>query len=337
MYRIPFLDLRPQPWLRQLLDRAYQRVMDSGRYVGGQEVEAFEAEWAAYCEAEYCVACGNGFDAIQLALRALELEHIDTVAVSPLTCVPTWQAVRLAGHSPVPLDGRDKNHTISVIVHLYGMINRVPDAPVGRWIIEDCAQAHGSRYFGHPAGKQGDVACWSFYPTKNLGCYGDGGAITTNNSWIAGNARRLRNYGDRQKGINSRLDPLQAAFLRVKLHYLDQWNELRRQNAVQYSLYLSGCPGITIPEAPEGCLPNWHQYAIRTERRDELKAFLEEKGIETMIHYPDHPYHQIYGQSLPIADDWCAHTLSLPIAPPLSEQEIRYVAERILEFHDHRN
>jgi dTDP-4-amino-4,6-dideoxygalactose transaminase len=232
---IIFNNLIPEPWLRPSLDAAYDRVMDSGRYIGGVEVEAFEQEWAAYIGVDYCVACGNGFDAIQLAMRAIGAKHVFVSSKAPLA---SWQAVRAVGALPIPLESRDElsDNTVTMTVHLYGIPNELPASD--GWRIEDCAQAHGAMQAGAKVGVWGSAACWSFYPTKNLGCYGDGGAVTTNHQGLAERVRELRNYGGMQTGINSRMDPLQAAFLRAKLPSLDQWNEVRALNASLYQTLL---------------------------------------------------------------------------------------------------
>lgn len=324
------MKLKPPPGLARELEAAYRRVMDSGQFIGGYEVEAFEAEWAAYCGAKYCVSCGNGFDALQMAIRAVD-SHAPYIQVDPKTFIASWQAVRVAGSTPFPPEY--PAGCFRLIVHLYGIIQEPPSNNQWTYIVEDCAQAHGATYNGTKAGRFGIAGCWSFYPTKNLGCYGDGGAVTTDNIVIAEKIREIKNYGQKGEGINSRLDALQAAFLRVKLPYLDGWNAVRSRNAAEYQAGLADLPGVGLPHIPAGSQPAWYDFAISARRRDELKAFLEERGVATMIHYPDHPYHMIYGGNLPEADEWCKTTLSLPVAPHVTLYDIEYVIDRIREFY----
>lgn len=314
------------------LEAAYRRVMDSGHFIGGYEVEAFEHEWAEYCGVRYCVSCGNGFDALQLAFRSLKTEERQaSVVTDTKTFIATWQAVRAAGGIPIPVTKWQGRYNL--IVHLYGIIQKVPEFYSTDYVIEDCAQAHGATYNGKKVGKFGIAGCWSFYPTKNLGCYGDGGAVTTDDAGMAQEIKELKNYGKEEQGINSRLDALQAAFLRVKLPYLDGWNAIRTRNASRYQAGLAHLPGCELPHIPAGSQPAWCDFAISATRRDELKTFLGERGVETMIHYPDHPYHMIYGKNLAEADEWCAHTLSLPVAPHVTESDVDYVIEKVREFY----
>jgi len=231
MEQIKFIDLKPKGQLANELTKAYDRVFNSGTYIGGKEVEAFEAEWAEYCEAKYCVGVGNGFDALVLACgyMAESYKPIKPGIHTPWkTCIPTWMAASTSC-SPLPQPYKEK---LKIAVHIYGRIT-LPDGYEKDYLIEDCAQAHGAKKDGVRAGKFGKIACWSFYPTKNLGALGDAGAITTDDEAVAEYARDLRNYGNRDdKGINSRPDPLQAAFLRVKLPHLDDWNAWRKENAM---------------------------------------------------------------------------------------------------------
>lgn len=327
-------DLHPDSHLQVKLDMAYDRVMNSGRYIGGVEVEAFEKEWAEYVGVKHCIACGNGFDALQLVLRAVGADTYEYVRASEKTFLATWQAIRVAGSYPAPMDVPDLG--VTLVVHLYGIVQPLPnmDGELSYWLIEDAAQAHGATWKGKKAGSLGSAGCWSFYPTKNLGCYGDAGAITTDNDYIADTVRELRAYGGVRTGINSRMDSLQAAFLRVKLPYLDEWNDRRRVNASIYMQELAGIPGLTLPVVPPGCEPCWHQFAIHAERRDALKAHLSQNGIETLVHYPVPP-HRLIGTryDLPDVDDWAAHTLSLPVAPHVNDWDIQYVCHAIREFY----
>lgn len=330
MYRIRMNDLTPPRQLWEKIDASYKLVMATGQFIGGREVEAFEEEWADYIGAKYCVSCGNGFDALQLLLRCWTPQEI---FVSSYTCIPTWQAIRAVGNSPRPIEinrGETKA-PIKIVVHLYGFINKPPK---DCWLIEDCAHAHGAMLGSKKAGMLGHAAAWSFYPTKNLGAYGDAGAITTWQEGLAQELRSLRNYGEKRIGINSRMDTLQAAFLRAKLPYLDEWNSIRARNAAIYSMALKDIHGLVLPVRPAECVPSWHQYAVRSTRRDELKKFLEERGIETLIHYPIPPHRALgYAYDLPEVDAWANETLSLPVAPHVREIDVKFVCETIQEFY----
>jgi len=293
--------------------------MSSGRYIGGYEVEAFENDWAEYCQVDHCVACGNGFDALQLVLRAFGVEPGEPVVVPQWTAIPTWAAVEAIRANPVIDSANDWQESIGV--YLYG----IPFSK--RWFsLIDAAQAHGIKQHKEKP------MCWSFYPTKNLGCYGDGGAITTPAASLAARLRELRRYGA-PGAINSCLDPLQAAFLRVKLPYLDGWNETRRQHAARYLDGLKDVPGITLPDVPDWCEPVWHQFVIQTPKRDELMGHLSDLGIETMIHYPVPPHRALgYDYDLPEADRLAREVLSLPVAPHLTDKDIDTVIEAICAF-----
>lgn len=326
-----FVDLTPTGDLRRQLDDAYERALSSGCYIGGAEVESFEREWADYIGTRYCVACGNGFDALQLVLRAFDIE--DFISVPEWTAAPTWAAVQITGSKPYPLpDGWANDETVQIIVHLYGIPSRTEFKSSRRMaFIEDCAQAHGATVNGKRCGSLGLAGCWSFYPTKNLGAYGDGGAITTDDEALAAELRLLRSYG-KPGAINSRLDPMQAAFLRVKLRYLDGWNARRREIAEMYQQGLRDVP-VTLPQVPAGCEAVWHQYVIQTPRRDELKSYLAERGIPTMIHYPAPPHRALgYDYDLPEADRLAVEVLSLPIGPHLSDRDVERVVEAIREW-----
>lgn len=346
--KVPFLDLRAAYLeLKPEIDAAIARVLDSGWYILGHEVEAFEAEWAEYCGASHAVGVGNGLDALTLALRALEIGPGDEVIVPSNTYIATWLAVSAVGATPVPVEPDPATYNIDptriaaaitprtralLPVHLYGQpADLDPILAIARQhnlaVVEDAAQAHGARYKGRRIGAHGDVVCWSFYPGKNLGAFGDAGAITTNRVELADRIRVLRNYGSREKyvnevqGMNSRLDPLQAAVLRVKLLVLDEWNQRRRDIA---SLYTEGLmsSSLLLPEVPNWADPVWHLYVVRSPDRDALQARLSESGISTLIHYPIPPHRQEAfadhcNTSLPIADRLASEVLSLPISPHL--------------------
>lgn len=321
---IKFANLIPPNDLRKQLDQAYDRVMSSGVYVRGQEVEAFENEWADYNKARYCVSCGSGLDAIQLVLRARH--KIGPVYVTDWSASSTWAAVEAAGLFPRPLSLLVEKTYNAVIVHMYGIKAPIPSPPNFGVHIQDCAQAHGLEVTG--------TCTWSFYPSKNLGAYGDGGAITTDDFDLTEALREYRNHG-RQGALNSRLDPLQAAFLRCKLDYLDQWIERRKEIASIYREGLCNLFDIALP------LPSWedynksvwHQFVIRSPRRDELQTFLAGNGIETMVHYPTPGYTALgYDYDLPMCNLMAREVLSLPIGYHLTDGEILYVAGKVKEW-----
>lgn len=347
---IPFLDLgAAYRELKTEIDTAIQRVLDSGWYILGPEVEAFEAEWAAYCEADHAVGLANGLDALILALQALDIGPGDEVIVPSNTYIATWLAVTAVGARPVPVEPDTATHNIDpariadaitpatralLPVHLYGQpADLDPVLALARQhglaVIEDAAQAHGARYKGRRIGAHGDVVCWSFYPGKNLGALGDGGAITTNRPDLADRIRVLRNYGSRVKyenevlGGNSRLDPIQAAVLRVKLSHLDAWTDRRRAIAGTYAEGLRDT-GLILPHVPEWADPVWHLYVVRSPDRDGLQQRLAAAGVGTLIHYPIPPHMQaayeglgLAPEALPLARDLAGEVLSLPMGPQL--------------------
>lgn len=364
---IPFLDVSAgYRELQEELDAAYHRVMNAGWFILGREVEEFEREFAAYCDTHHCVSVGNGLDALHLALRALDVGPGDEVLVPSNTFIATWLAVSAVGAVPVAvepdpatfnMDPAAVDRAISpktravIMVHLYGQPADA-DAIVeivrnrGVKVIEDAAQAHGARYRGRRVGSLSDCACFSFYPGKNLGCFGDGGAITTCDTEIAHRLRQLRNYGSQRKyqhdikGANSRLDEMQAAFLRVKLRYLDDWNQRRQQLATVYRRALRGSSIVTLPHVPLWADPVWHLFVVRTRWRAELQQHLTAQGVGTMIHYPIPPHRcgayaagSWAGGRPRIAERLADEVLSLPMGPHLDENEAAIVAESILRFH----
>jgi dTDP-4-amino-4,6-dideoxygalactose transaminase len=364
MRKIPFLDVgRTYTELKPELDAAVQRVMDSGWYILGEEIEAFETEFSEYCGTKYCVGVANGLDALQLILRAYGIGPGDEVIVPSHTFIATWLAVTMAGAKPIPVEPLDDtSYTISpnlieaaitprtkaiMPVHLYGCpVEMEPIVGVaarnGLKVIEDAAQAHGARYRGRRAGSLGDAAGFSFYPGKNLGAFGDGGAITTDDPWLDARLRSLRNYGSSTKyvhdfpGLNSRLDPIQAAMLRVKLHKLEEWNARRLALAECYRKCLAGS-GVSLPLIPNGRDPVFHLFVIRTGSRDRLQSGLREAGIQTHVHYPIPPhrqgaYHDMQGFSLPVAERLADEVLSLPIGPHLSMNEVEEVANQVRQI-----
>ena len=351
MTTIPFLDLRAAYLeLKVDIDAAVARVLDSGWYILGPEVEAFEAEWADYCEATHAIGVANGLDALTLALRTLDIGSGDEVIVPSNTYIATWLAVSGVGATPVPVEPDAATHNIDptrieaavtprtralLPVHLYGQpADLDPILDIARRhnlrVVEDAAQAHGARYKGKRIGAHGDIVCWSFYPGKNLGALGDAGAVTTNDAALAERVTLLRNYGSWQKyvneepGVNSRLDPIQAAVLRVKLGVLDDWTERRRAVAAAYAEGLTDA-GLILPYVPNWAEPAWHLYVVRSPARDELQARLSEAGVGTLIHYPIPPHMQaayaelgIAPDALPLARQLASEVLSLPMGPHLS-------------------
>jgi dTDP-4-amino-4,6-dideoxygalactose transaminase len=359
---IPFLDLgAAYRELKPEIDSAVSRVLESGWYILGSEVEAFETEWAAYCEAQHAVGLANGLDALILALRALDIGPGDEVIVPSNTYIATWLAVSAVGGIPVPVEPDPATHNIDptrveaaitphtraiLPVHLYGQpADLDPILNIARRyglrVIEDAAQAHGARYKGRRIGAHGDIVCWSFYPGKNLGAMGDAGAVTTNNSDLAERVALLRNYGSRQKyvnevaGVNSRLDPVQAAVLRVKLKMLDNWSDRRRAVAAAYTDGLNES-GLILPIVPDWSEPVWHLYVVRTTDRVALQARLNEAGIGTIIHYPIPPHMQaayaeleIAPDALPLARDLACEVLSLPMGPQLDLDHVKQVITQL--------
>ena len=348
---VPFLDLAAAyRELKMEIDTAVARVLESGWYILGPEVASFEEDWAAYCGADYAVGLGNGLDALILALRALDIGEGDEVIVPSNTYIATWLAVTAVGARPVPvepdihtynldpelIERSITNATRAILpVHLYGQpADLDPILAIARHhgiaVVEDAAQAHGAQYKGRPIGAHGDVVCWSFYPGKNLGAMGDGGAITTNRADIADRIRVLRNYGSREKyvnevqGSNSRLDPIQAAILRAKLPYLNAWTDRRRTVAVEYGKALTTSQFV-LPKVLNWADPAWHLYVVRTPERERLQKHLAKTGVQTLIHYPIPPHLQgayaHFGHAegaFPIAEKIAGEVLSLPIGPQMS-------------------
>ena len=357
---IPFLDMKAAyAELKSGLDAAYGRVMESGWFVLGKEVEAFEAEYAAFCGTRYCVGLGDGLEALELVLRAWDLGPGDEVIVPSNTYIATWLAVTALGAKVVPVEPTPEGPNIDperiaaaitprtraiMPVHLYGEPADM-DAIMalagkhGLKIIEDVAQAQGAKVRNRRAGALGHAGAHSFFPTKNIGAYGDGGAVTTDDAALADRLRTLRNYGSKvkyvniERGFNSRLDEMQAAFLRVKLNVLDAWNERRRCVAARYDDKLADIPGLGLPRAPQWAEPVWHLYVVRCARRKELMAALDRAGIGSLIHYPIPPHlQQAYadlGQgrgAYPLAEALADTVLSLPMSPHMSEGAVDEVA-----------
>lgn len=361
---IPFLDLQATyDELQVDIDASVKRVLQSGSYILGPEVESFEREYSDYCEAKFCIGVGNGLDAIYIALKALGIGAGDEVLVPANTYIATWLAVSQCGAIPVPIEPSMDTYNINpslfskaitkktkaiIAVHLYGqpapldeILNFASEFDLR--VIEDAAQAHGASYQGRKIGAHSDMVTWSFYPGKNLGAFGDGGAITTDNEELARKAAVIRNYGSKYKyindvkGLNSRLDPLQAAILRVKLSKLDEWNTRRKEIA---EIYDKGFKSTGLFSPREECNSNssWHLYVLRHSNRDVIVKKLNELGINVLIHYPIPPHLQkAYGSlgyvrgAFPIAEKLSDEVFSLPIGPHLPRVNVEKIIQSVLK------
>ena len=361
---IPPLDLKAAATeLQPELEAVFRRFLESGRYVLGPETDAFEEEYAAYCRADHCVGVSSGLDALHLALRAAGIGAGDEVIVASNTYIATWLAVTHAGAAVVPAEPDPATHNLDpdcisacitprtkavLATSLYGQpvdydrIRQITDSS-GLLFLTDSAQANGACFGDRPVGGLADMECHSFYPTKNLGAMGEAGAVTTSNPEFARRIRLLRNYGSEQRyqhqtpGFNCRIDELQAGLLRVRLRYLDDWNARRRTIASVYSESLAACSDLTLPHEADGTTHAWHQYVIRSDRRDQLQQDLKENGIITLIHYPVPPHQsEAYrfagfpSDQFPIANELAASVLSLPMSPHLAKDDALQVAETIL-------
>jgi dTDP-4-amino-4,6-dideoxygalactose transaminase len=365
MKSLSFLDIRAINLRdREAFHKALDRVLDSGRLILGQEVERFENTFAQYCETTHCVGVANGLDALHLVLRAWGIGDGDEVIVPSNTYIATWLAVNQCGATPIPVEPRSDTCNIDpesieasitsrtraiIAVHLYGQPAEMDKIMViakrnGIKVLEDAAQAHGARWCGRRVGSLADAAAFSFYPGKNLGAVGDGGAITTNDSVLADSVAVLRNYGSRHKyvnevkGYNSRLDELQAAFLLEKLIRLDEDNLHRKRIADFYSQNLYGLNMVQLPKLADGSESVWHLFVVQTAERNALIRSLKDDGIETMIHYPIPPHKQKaysgqkFSGSFPISRRLHNEVLSLPIGPTLTIQEAELVVKSIYRF-----
>lgn len=364
--QVPFLDLKaPYRELKDEMDAAYQRIMESGWFILGEELNAFEREFSEYCGADYCIGVGNGLEALHLILRALDIGPGDEVIVPSNTYIATWLAVSYAGATPIPVEPDERTYNLDpnrveaaitsrtkaiLPVHLYGQAADM-DALVeissrrGLKLIEDAAQAQGARYQNRLTGSLGDIAGFSFYPGKNLGALGDAGGIVTSDAALADRVRVLRNYGSRvkydheAKGFNSRLDEMQAAFLRVKLRKLDEWNERRRKLATFYLERLQGTPNLILPHVPANVEPVWHLFVVRHPERDRLQQHLTQNGVGTLIHYPCPPHLQLAYHELeysrgdfPLAEIMATEVLSLPMGPHVTIEEAEHVVAAVASF-----
>jgi dTDP-4-amino-4,6-dideoxygalactose transaminase len=365
---VPFLDLKTSHReLQSELEIAFRRVIESGAYILGEEVAAFEREFAEYCGVKHCIGVGNGLEALHLILRAYNIGPGDEVIVPANTYIATWLAVSYAGANPVSVEPDRRTYNLDpgllgkaitpktraiLPVHLYGQpADMDPIKGIARQydlkVIEDAAQAHGAGYKGRSTGSLGDAAGWSFYPSKNLGAIGDAGAVTTNDDELADRIRLLRNYGSRAKyyndvkGYNSRLDPLQAAFLRVKLGYLNEWNQRRKLIAAYYCDALANIKDLTLPFVLEEIDPSWHLFVVQHLKRDNFQAHLTQAGIGTLIHYPVPPhlskaYAELGGKAgdFPITEQMAEIVISLPMGPGLDMEQVESVVQSIKSFKE---
>lgn len=363
--QVPFVSFLPmEKELDQELKNAFERVYSRSWYILGEEDKAFEQAFASYLGVNNCVGVGNGLDALVLALRALKIGPGDEVIVPSNTYIASVLAISYAGATPVLVEpdidtfNIDPHLIESAItgktkaimpVHLYGQacdmdpVMKIADK-YGLFVIEDCAQAHGATYKGKKVGTFGNAAGFSFYPGKNLGALGDSGAVVTDNDELASEIRALSNYGSDYKyhhilkGVNSRMDEMQAAFLSAKLPHLDRMNQARRRIADMYSSKINN-PKVILPAVNPECVPVWHVYGVRCEERDALESFLKERGIGTNKHYPT-PIHlqeaykdlAIPEGALPIAEKISKTELSLPIYYGMTDEEIQYVIDSVNEF-----
>ena len=359
-----FLDMKaPYLELKDELDAAYRRFMESGWYVLGPEAENFERVWAEFCGTRYCVGVSNGLDSLCLGLEAGGVKPGDEVIVPANTYIATWLAVSQVGATPVPVepDWRTYNldpskieaaitpkTTAIAVVHLYGMpadMDPIMEIAARRrlFVLEDVAQAQGAIYKGRRTGHLGHAGAFSFYPAKNIGAFGEAGGVTTDDPEIADRIRVLRNYGSRVKyhnevkGYNRRIDGLQAAFLAVKTPHLDEWNARRRRIAALYKKELDSVPGLVLPPFDLDASV-WHQFVIRVKNRDAVQTRLKETGIPTMVHYPIPPHlSEAYADlgfkkgDFPITEEMADTFLSLPIGPHMSDGDAEIVAQKLLK------
>ena len=362
---IPFLDLKaPHQELRRELDEAFTQILDSGWFVMGSQLEAFEGEYASYCGVKHCIGVSNGLDALHMILRAYDIGDGDEVIVPSNTFIATWLAVSYTGAIPVAVEPDIRTYNINphlieaaitprtkaiIAVHLYGQPADMDSIiEIARKynlkIIEDAAQSQGARYKGRNSGSLGDAAGHSFYPSKNLGALGDAGAITTDDDELADKLRVLRNYGSRAKyinevkGFNSRLDEMQAAFLRIKLRKLDEWNDRRKALAAYYMEALVN-ERLILPYVPEWADPTWHLFVVRLPSRESLQQHLAAAEIGSVVHYPIPPHLQpAYAEfgyeksDFPISEMIHEQVLSIPIYPHLDIRQAEIVQSVINQF-----
>lgn len=363
---VPFLDLKVQrDSIKQELMAAIGQVIDNTAFAGGKYVEQFENEYADYCNCKYAVGVGSGTAALWAALLAMDVGEGDEVITVPNTFIATVEAIYMAGAETVFVDVDEKTYNMDpeklkdaitsrtkaiIPVHLYGQpADMDPIIEIakehGLYVIEDASQAHAAEYKGKKAGTIGDAGCFSFYPGKNLGAYGEAGIVVTDNEEFAENMRMFRDHGQNKKyyheiiGWNSRMDGLQGAVLSVKLKHLDKWTELRRRNAAYYTEFLQSAAGVTIPYESPDVKHVYHIYPVLVENPGEMQQMLKEKDIFSAMHYPV-PIHlqnafahlNISSGSFPAAERSSSMELSLPMFPELSEEQIHYVCDQIREI-----
>ena len=358
--KVPFLNLkRNYQVIQKEIDKSIAKVIKSGSYILGNEVESFEFEYAKFCKVNYCVGVANGLEALQIALTSLGVGNGDELIVPSHTFIATWLAVSHVGAIPIPVEPDPNTYNIDpklittkitkktkaiIMVHLYGQPADIDSIMAiakknNLYVIEDAAQSHGASYKNKMIGSHGDIIAWSFYPGKNLGAFGDAGALTTKSKKLYEKIKILRNYGSREKyvnsliGFNSRLDPIQAAILSTKLKLLKKTNLLRRKIAKKYIDKIE--PLCFIPSTDKLSEHVWHLFVIRHERRDKLRAQLDNYGVSTLIHYPIPPHLQkaysflnLKKGSLPITEKICSEVISLPLDPYMSNDEIDYVISK---------
>jgi dTDP-4-amino-4,6-dideoxygalactose transaminase len=362
---VPFLDLKAQYLpMKDEIHAALDAVLDKTAFAGGPFVAQFEKEFAAFCGTEHAVGVGNGTDALWMALLALGVGLGDEVITVPDTFIATTEAITYCGATPVFVDVDERSYNMDprlleaaitpktkavIPVHLFGqMADMGPIIDIARkhnlFVVEDASQAHGALYQGKPAGSLGDVGCFSFYPGKNLGAYGEAGGVTTNDAALADKMRMYRDHGSSKKyyhqvvGWNARMDGFQGAVLSVKLKYLPQWNEARRKNAALYNKLFAGVDSIITPTEMDYGKHVYHVYALRVKNRDELIAKLNEKGVGTNVHYPlpihlqnAYAFLGLKPGSYPVAEKCASEFISLPMYAELTEEQIRYVADAVKE------
>jgi len=365
--KVPFVVLKRQhSFLKEKIEDKIRKVLESSEFILGEEVDIFEKKFAEYCQTKHCVGVGSGTSALYFSLLACDINPGDEIITTSNTFIATVMPISWIGAKVRFVDINPETYTLDcsklekiinsktkviIPVHLYGRPVDMDSVlniakKYGLKVIEDACQAHGAEYKGKKIGSFGDIACFSFYPSKNLGCFGDGGAVLTNDKGLDSKVRMLRNYGQLEKnkhitlGLNSRLDSLQAGILNVKLKYLDFWNDKRRKNAELYTKLLNDS-NITLPSESSDSKHVYHLYVIRSKKRDKLQNWLSKQRIATGIHYPV-PVHlqEVYKQSncknvnLGITEKFSTEILSLPMFPELTEKEIRYVCKKIKEFKD---
>jgi len=364
---VPFLDLKAQyKTIKDEVLPAINEVIENTAFAGGPYVAKFEQAFADFCGVKHCIGVGNGTDALWLSLVALGIGHGDEVITTPNTFIATAEAISLAGAIPIFVDIEEKTHNMNpallanaitkktkaiIPVHLFGQpADMDPILEIakkhGLKVVEDACQAHGAEYKGRKAGSMGNTGCFSFYPGKNLGAYGEGGAVVTNDDALAANMRMFRDHGQAKKyyhgiiGWNARLDGIQGAVLSVKLKHLADWNDARRKHANRYSELLASVKDIIVPAEMDYAKHVYHIYALRSPERDKLMAYLAEKGVSCGIHYPV-PVHlqDAYGflkyreGSFPIAEKCASQYLSLPMFAELTDEQVAYVAQQIKGYY----